>query len=137
MIVLGLLLILVAAGIAVFALVSSSNYTTQIPLHGLGLSFTATPLIVYLAGAASVIFIGLGLALILRGTGRQWGRHKEHKELKQLRKKDATAEARTADGSADDSTAKRDGTAKIPDSRTGNSPDTTTDAPLGQPPDTE
>src|SRR5450631_4531866 len=93
MIVLGLLLILVAAGIAVFALVSSSNYTAQIPLHGLGLSFTATPLTVYLAGAASVIFIGLGLALILRGTGREWGRHKEHKELKQLRKKDATAEA--------------------------------------------
>ena len=126
MIVLGLLLILVAAGIAVFALVSSSNYTAQIPLHGLGLSFTATPLTVYLAGAASVIFIGLGLALILRGTGREWGRHKEHRELKQLRKKDATAEARTAD----DSTAKSDSTAKIPDSRTGNGSDTNTDAPL-------
>jgi hypothetical protein len=88
----------------VFALASSSNYTTQIPLHGTGLSFTATPLAIYLAGAVSVIFLGLGFALILRGTGREWGRHKEHKELKQLRKKKATAATGTADGSADDST---------------------------------
>jgi hypothetical protein len=106
MIVLGLVLILVAAGIVVFALASSSNYTTQIPLHGIGLSFTATPLAIYLAGAVSVIFLGFGFALILRGTGREWGRHKEHQELKQLRKKNATA-AETADGSADDGTAKR------------------------------
>jgi len=54
----------------------------------------------------SVIFLGLGFALILRGTGREWGRHKEHKELKQLRKKSATAPTGTADGSADDDTAK-------------------------------
>jgi|SRR5450631_926710 len=107
MIVLGLVLILVAAGIVVFALASSSNYTTQIPLHGIGLSFTATPLAIYLAGAVSVILLGLGFALILRGTGREWGRHKEHKELKQLRKKNATAAMETADGSADDGTAKR------------------------------
>ena len=106
MIVLGLVLILVAAGTIVFALASSSNYSTQIPLHGIGLSFTATPLAIYLAGAVSVIFLGLGFALILRGTGREWGRHKEHKELKQLRKKSATAPTGTADGSADDDTAK-------------------------------
>jgi hypothetical protein len=137
MIVLGLLLILVAAGIAVFALVSSSNYTTQIPLHGIGLSFTATPLAIYLAGAVSVIFIGLGFALILRGTGRQWGRHQEHKELKQLRNKDATAAARTADGSANDSTATSDSPAKIPDRSTGNGSDTNTDTPLGRHRDTE
>jgi hypothetical protein len=84
MIVLGLVLILVAAGSVVFALASSSNYSTQIPLHGIGLSFTATPLAIYLAGAVSVIFLGLGFALILRGTGREWGRHKEHKELKPM-----------------------------------------------------
>jgi len=101
MIVLGLLLILVAAGIVVFALVSSSNYTVQIPLHGIGLSFTATPLTIYLAGAVSVVFIGLGVALILRGTGREWGRHKEHRELKQLRKDKAiTATQAAADHKA-------------------------------------
>jgi hypothetical protein len=104
MIVLGLVLILVAGGSVVFALASSSNYSTQIPLHGIGLSFTATPLAIYLAGAVSVILLGLGFALILRGTGRGWGRHKEHKELKQLRKKNANAPTGTTDGSADDDT---------------------------------
>jgi hypothetical protein len=128
MIVLGLLLILVAVGIVVFALVSSSNYSTQIPLHGIGLSFTATPVAIYLAGAVSVIFLGLGFALILRGTGREWGRHKE---LKQLRKKSATAPTGTADGSADNDTA------KIPDSRAGNGSDTNTDQPLGRHRDAE
>jgi hypothetical protein len=73
----------------------------QIPLHGIGLNFTATPLAIYLAGAVSVIFLGLGFALILRGTGREWG---GHKELKQLRKKKATPATGKADGSADDST---------------------------------
>ena len=131
MIVLGLLLILVAVGIVVFALVSSSNYSTQIPLHGIGLSLTATPLAIYLAGAVSVIFLGLGFTLILRGTGREWGRHKEHKELKQLRKKDADTPTRTADGSANDSTA------KIPDSSAGNGSDTDTVQPLGRNQDTE
>jgi len=131
MIVLGLLLILVAAVTVVFALVSSSNYTAQVPLHGIGLSFTATPLTIYLAGAVSVVFIGLGCALILRGTGREWGRHKEHKELKQLRKKDANTATRTADGSANDSTA------EIPDSSAGNGSDTNMDQPLGRHQDTE
>src|SRR5450631_858827 len=131
MIVLGLVLILVAAGIVVFALASSSNYSTQIPLHGIGLSFTATPLAIYLAGAVSVILLGLGFALILRGTGREWGRHKEHKELKQLRKKSATAPTGTANGSADDDTA------KIPDSSAGNGSDTNTDQPPGRHRDAE
>jgi hypothetical protein len=131
MIVLGLLLILVAAGSVVFALASSSNYSTQIPLHGIGLSFTATPLALYLAGAVSVIFLGLGVALILRGTGREWGRHKEHKELKQLRKRDANTATGTADGSANDSTA------KIPDSSEGTGSDTNTEQPLGRHRDAE
>ena len=95
MIVLGLLLIVVAAGIVVFALVSSSNYTTQIPLSGLGVSFAATPLIMFLAGAVSVILLGLGSVLIRQGARRAMGRRKE---LKQLRK-DATAATGTADGS--------------------------------------
>ena len=131
MIVLGLLLILVAAGTVVLALASSSNYSTQIPLHGIGLSFTATPLAIYLAGAVSVIFLGLGVALILRGTGREWGRHQEHKELKQLRKRDANTATRTADGSANDSTA------KIPDSSAGTGSNTNTDQPLGRHGDAE
>ena len=130
MIVLGLLLILVAAGTVVLVLASSSNYSTQIPLHGIGLSFTATPLAIYLAGAVSVIFLGLGVALILRGTGREWGRHQEHKELKLL-KRDANTATRTADGSANDSTA------KIPDSSAGTGSDTNTDQPLGRHRDTE
>jgi hypothetical protein len=117
MIVLGLVLILVAAGSVVFALASSSNYSTQIPLHGIGLSFTATPLAIYLAGAVSVILLGLGFALIFRGTGRGWGRHKEHKELKQLRKKSATAPTGTAN----------DDTAKSADDNTSNGSDNSTE----------
>jgi hypothetical protein len=131
MIVLGLVLILVAAGIVVFALASSSNYTTQIPLHGIGLSFTATPMAIYLAGAVSVILLGLGFALILRGTGREWGRHKEHQELKQLRKKNATAAMETADGSADDGAAKR------ADDSTSNGSDNTTEVLPEPHPDAE
>lgn len=131
MIVLGLLLILVAAVIVVFALVSSSNYTAQVPLHGVGVSFTATPLAIYLAGAVSVVFIGLGFALILRGTGREWGRHKEHRELKQLRKRNAHTATRTADGSATDSTA------KTADSGAKDGSDTNSDQPLGRHRDAE
>lgn len=135
MIVLGLVLILVAAGIVVFALASSSNYTTPISLHGIGLSFTATPLAIYLVGAVSVIFLGLGVALILRGTGRQWGRHKEHKELKELRKKNATEATGTEDSSAANGANER--TTKSADRSTSNDSDNDMEPPIERHPAAE
>ncbi|HZX99911.1 MAG TPA: hypothetical protein VFE92_10535 [Dermatophilaceae bacterium] len=122
LILLGLVLIMIAAGSFAIAVATSVHYTTQIPLSGLGVSFAATPLIMFLAGAVSVILLGLGSVLIRQGARRAMGRRKE---LKQLRK-DATAATGTADGSP----AKSDGTAKIPDGSTGSGSDTNTDAPL-------
>jgi len=55
-------------------------------------------LALFIAGALSVILLGLGLALISRGTRRQ---ARTHKELKQLRKDHAVAATRTTDDSAD------------------------------------
>jgi uncharacterized membrane protein len=128
LILLGLVLILIAAGSFAIAVATSVHYTTQIPLSGLGVSFAATPLIMFLAGAVSVILLGLGSVLIRQGARRAMGRRKELKKLR----KDATAATRTADGSP-----KSDGTAKIPDGSTGNRSDTNTDGPLGQHRDTE
>ncbi len=97
MIALGLALILIAGGTTVFAVFASTTASTT-TLTAFGVTISASPLAIFLAGALTVILVVLGLALISRGTRRT---ARKHKELKQLRKDNAIATARTAEARAD------------------------------------
>jgi hypothetical protein len=88
MIVLGLLLILFAVGAAAVAVTAPMATAPVIEMTAVGVTVKASPLAMFLTGAASVLLLGLGLALISQGTRR---RARAHKELRQLRKDQATA----------------------------------------------
>jgi hypothetical protein len=88
MIVLGLLLILVAAGATVFAVMAPSATNETIVVTALGVKVSASPLAMFIAGAASVALLGLAYVLISRGTRRK---ARSRKELRQLRKEQAVA----------------------------------------------
>ena len=92
MIVLGLLFVLVAVGATAFALTAPSAAAQTIEVTALGFKVSASPLAMFLAGAASLALLGLGWALISRGTRRQ---ARSRKELRQLRKEQAAAGAAT------------------------------------------
>jgi hypothetical protein len=85
MIVLGVVLILVAAAAGVFAVVSSST-SQMVHLEGIGLAVSVSPLAVYLAGALSVVLLGFGFSMITGGARRKASRRKE---LRRLRKAEA------------------------------------------------
>jgi membrane protein implicated in regulation of membrane protease activity len=93
MIVLGLLLVLVAVGATVFALIAPSAAAQTIEVTALGFTVTASPLAMFLAGAVSLALLGLGSALISRGARRKAS---SRKELRQLRKEQAAAGASTS-----------------------------------------
>jgi len=96
MIVLGLLLILVAAGATLFAVMAPSAAAQTIEVTALGVKVSASPLAMFFAGAVSLALLVLGYALISRGTRRK---ARSRKELRQLRKEQAAAGASTsADG---------------------------------------
>lgn len=92
MIALGVVVVLLVVLVTIFAVVASGTISTGIALTGLGVTISATPLSLFLAGALSVILLGLGFALITRGTRRKAGKRKE---LKTLRKEHAAPVART------------------------------------------
>jgi membrane protein implicated in regulation of membrane protease activity len=102
---LGLALLLIAAGATVFAVIASASASTAITLTGFGVTISASPLDLFIAGAVSVVLLGLGFALISRGTRRS---ARAHKELRALRKDKAIAAttAATEPGDGNDSTAK-------------------------------
>lgn len=110
MIALGLALVLVAAGATVFSVIASASSSAVTPLTAFGVTISASPLDLFIAGAASMVLLSLGFALIKRGTRRT---ARTHKELKQLRKDKAIAATATAadreEGSTDSSTAKTSG----------------------------
>jgi hypothetical protein len=89
MIVLGLLLILAAAGAALFAVMAPSAASQTIEMSALGLTLSASPLAMFIAGAVSVVLLGLGFGLISRGTRRKAS---SRKELRELRKAQATTD---------------------------------------------
>ena len=64
MIALGLALVLIAGGATVFAVFASATSSTMTPLTAFGLTISASPLTVFLAGAVTVVLVVLGLALI-------------------------------------------------------------------------
>lgn len=93
MIVIGLLLILVAAGAVAFVLMAPAATSQAIELTAVGVIVNATPLASFFAGAAAVVLLGLGFALVSRGTRRKAS---SRAELRHLRKEQATAGANTA-----------------------------------------
>lgn len=90
MIVLGLLLILAAVGATAFAVTAPSAAEQTIHVSALGFTISASPLAMFVAGALSVILLGLGFALINRGARRKAN---SRKELRELRKGQADAAA--------------------------------------------
>src|SRR5659263_248096 len=90
MIVLGLLLILAAVAATVLAVTAPSGAEQTIEVSALGFKLLASPLAMFVAGALSVLLVGVGFALINRGA-----RHKasSRKELRELRKGQADAAA--------------------------------------------
>lgn len=93
MIVLGLLLILAAVGATVFAVMAPSGAEQTIELTALGVKVSASPLAMFVAGALSVILLGIGFALINRGARRKAS---SRKELRELRKGQAGAAEHTS-----------------------------------------
>ena len=98
MIALGLALVLIAAGTTAFAVVASTTSSAASPLTAFGVTVSASPLAIFVSGALAVVLLGLGFALISRGTRRT---ARTHKELKRLRKDKAIATTRTAAERAD------------------------------------
>ena len=93
MIVLGLLLILIAVGATLFVVMATVQViappaTFPIKLTAVGVTFSASPLAMFIAGAVSLVLLAVGYALISRGTRR---RARSRKELRQLRKEQAVA----------------------------------------------
>ena len=100
MIALGLALILIAGGTTVFTAIASTASSTATPLTAFNITISASPVDMFVAGALSVALLALGLTLISRGARRGARRHKE---LKQLRKDNASATIRATAGSSDHS----------------------------------
>lgn len=90
MIVLGLLLILAAVAATVFAVTAPSGAEQTIEVSALGFKLLASPLAMFVAGALSVVLVGIGFALINRGARRKAS---SRKELRELRKGQADAAA--------------------------------------------
>lgn len=88
MIVLGLLFILTAVGAVAFAVVAPSSDLQTIELSAVGVTVSASPLAMFVAGALSLFLFALGLVLINRGSRR---RASSRKELRELRKGHAEA----------------------------------------------
>ena len=93
MIVLGLLLILIAGGAVVFAVMAPSATAETIVVTALGVKVSASPLAMFLAGAVSVVLLGIAYVLISRGARRK---ARSRKELRDLRKEQAATGASTS-----------------------------------------
>ena len=102
MIVIGLLLILLAVGATVIALTAPATTAQVIELAALG-QVSASPLAIFLAGAVSVVLLGLGVALVAQGTRRKSGRRKELRGLRKDQAATATAARSTEPGDGDHS----------------------------------
>jgi hypothetical protein len=129
MIVLGLLLILAAVAAAVFAVTAPSGAEQTIEVSALGFKLLASPLAMFIAGALSVILVGIGFALINRGARRKAS---SRKELRELRKGQADAAAHPSAEAGQHSSRHRfqkDTTVGGADTNTGTSGDTSTRTP--------
>lgn len=122
MIVLGFILIVLAAGAVLFALIATGTLTAA-PLSAVGVTVSVTPLAMFIAGAVSLLLVVLGLALISRGTKRSVH---TRRELRQLRK-GQTNQPTTADAAGT-------GTSRTTDGRDSTGPTRTDDRGAGDRP---
>jgi hypothetical protein len=83
--------LLIVAAATVFAVFASGTTSTPIELTAFNVTISPTPLALFLAGALSVALLGLGFILITRGTRRT---ARKRRELKELRKENASATTR-------------------------------------------
>ena len=114
MIVLGLILIIVAAAAVLFAVIATGTLTAS-PLSAVGITVSVTPLTMFIAGALALLLVVLGLALIGRGTKRSVH---TRRELRHLRKERANQPAAAGAG-AGGTTPTDDGERGAPCSRPG------------------
>jgi hypothetical protein len=143
MIVLGLLLILIAVGATAFVVMATVQViappaTFPIKLTAVGVTFSASPLAMFIAGAVSLALLAVGYALISRGTRR---RARSRKELRDLRKEQAEGANASAEGGQRTSRRDRPQEDTSAESGTNTSAETSSDdskdQPTEQQPDTE
>jgi len=137
----GVLLILVAVGAVTLALMAPAAMSPTIEVSAVGLTVLASPLAMFVGGAASVVLLLLGFGMVSRGTRH---RARTRRELKELRKERVTPETTPAHETAGTagttgtpgesaSHPREDGTAH----RTEDSPGASMEAPPRRPADTE
>ena len=100
MIVIGVLLILIAAAAVVFALMAPSGAEHTIEVTALGFKVSTSPPGMFFAGAATVVLLSIGFVMVSKGTRRKAS---SRKELHQLRKEQAAAVPTTPPGAAEQS----------------------------------
>lgn len=112
MFVLGLLLILLAVGVSLAAVMGTSDQLVTFDLNAFTVQMN--PLGVFLTGAATVLVLVIGLGLARAGMRSARKRREEKRELRRLNKKVAAQE-------------RGEGTHTAPTATTGTTPTTTAD----------
>jgi hypothetical protein len=108
MIVLGLILIIVAAVAVLFAVIATGTLTAS-PLSAVGITVSVTPLTMFVAGAVALLLVVLGLALISRGTKRSVHTRRELRHLRKERANQPAAAGAAAGGTTRTDTGDRGG----------------------------
>jgi membrane protein implicated in regulation of membrane protease activity len=107
MIVLGFILIIVAAAAVLFAVIATGTLTAS-PLSAVGITVSVTPLTMFVAGAVALLLVVLGLALISRGTKRSVHTRRELRHLRKERANQPAAAGAAAGGTTRTDTANHD-----------------------------
>jgi hypothetical protein len=108
MIVLGLILIIIAAVAVLFAVIATGTLTAS-PLSAVGITVSVTPLTMFVAGAVALLLVVLGLALVSRGTKRSVHTRRELRHLRKERANQPAAAGAAAGGTTQTDTGDRDG----------------------------
>ena len=129
MLVLGLILVVLAALALVAALAGGSSQQVDFDFGPIGLEMTPTA--VFLLGAATVVIFAIGLELTRTGIRHANKRRQDSKELTRLSAKLEAHESKQGDRSAET----EDLTDPTADTKTDTTPDTTTDTKTNTTPD--
>ena len=89
MILLGLILIVVAAGAGTLLFLAAQQATDPIRLEALGVTANIQPLALLIAGAAVIVLLWLGLLMVRGSIRRKARRRREAKELQRQAELDA------------------------------------------------
>jgi uncharacterized membrane-anchored protein len=83
-IVLAVLLLIAVALAVLFILVTGTTEHLTLAWDQVNLSWATTALVVFLAGAVTLLVAEIGVGLLLRGNRRSWARRKELKRLRRV-----------------------------------------------------